>query len=376
MRRLILLSVLGCVAIMPLLILPALVSALVDSAALSEQLAGWTASVGALGGAFAAIVIAWRIHHIDLRRLGRFGLFVMCAGNIASSLIMHLPIPLFLGARFVAAIGGGMTYAAVISTIAAEPEPDRGYGVFMVLQFILSGAALYLLPRWAPAMGIEGIFLGMAALNVMALPLAVLLVRREAASSETAPRLERDILLTGAALCAALGIGLFEAANMAQFTYADRLGTTYALTPDQVGTALGIASLAGIPGAAAVVWVGKRFGRFPPVAAACGLELAAFFLLMHGSGYLTYFACMCVLGAGWAFGLPYIQSIEAGIDPGGSVVVLGGFFTALGDSLGPGAAAMLVRPGHYDGIMMTCMVSLVVVIILLRTSLAVRYANA
>jgi hypothetical protein len=290
---------------------------------------------------------------------------------------MYMPLPLFLGARFFTAIGGGMTYAAVISTFAADREPDRGYGVFMVLQFTLSGAGLYLLPRWAPLLGIEGIFAAIALLNIISLPLTVLLVRSETAqSAATAPKLERDILLSGTALCAALGIGLFEAANMAQFTYADRLGTAYGLAPDQIGTALGVASLAGIPGAAAVVWVGERFGRFPPVAAACGLELAALFLLMHGSDYLTYFACMCVMGAGWAFGLPYIQSVEAGIDPRGSVVVLGGFFTALGDALGPGAAAMLVRPGQYNGILIASMCTLVAVIMLLRASLAVRYANA
>ena len=54
----------------------------------------------------------------------------------------------------------------------------------------------------------------------------------------------------------------------------------------------------------------------------------------------------------WAFGLPYFQAFEARLDPGGSVVVAGGFFTSVGAAIGPALAATLVRPGDYSWVIL------------------------
>jgi hypothetical protein len=57
------------------------------------------------------------------------------------------------------------------------------------------------------------------------------------------------------------------------------------------------------------------------------------------------------LGVAWAFGLAYFYAIEARIDPGGSVVIVGGFFTSCGSVAGPALAATLVQPDDFGSVL-------------------------
>ena len=51
------LSCLGTIALMPLLILPAMIGVLVDEAGMAESFAGWSASSGAAGPGLAALLV-------------------------------------------------------------------------------------------------------------------------------------------------------------------------------------------------------------------------------------------------------------------------------------------------------------------------------
>jgi hypothetical protein len=99
------------------------------------------------------------------------------------------------------------------------------------------------------------------------------------------------------------------------------------------------------------------------------LSIAALVLLMLSSGQGSYTLAMCALGIAWAFGLPYFQSVEARLDPGGSVVVAGGFFTSGGGALGPAVAAMLVGGQGYAGVLLAAIIVYVVVAALMTVCL-------
>jgi hypothetical protein len=79
-------------------------------------------------------------------------------------------------------------------------------------------------------------------------------------------------------------------------------------------------------------------------------------LLIFWSGTAVYVVAMCALSVAWAFGLPYFQAFEARLDPGGSVVVAGGFFTAMGAAAGPALAASLVSPNYYADVLLGAIV--------------------
>ncbi len=357
--RIIRLSILGSVSILPLLVLPTMVGALVDYADFTESEAGWVAAVGGMGGALAAIAIALRIRHLDPRKLAVVGLIALAIFDAASMLVGQLPVWLFLALRALSGVGGAATYAAVMATIAAMPNAERGYGVFMVFQFTLSALGLYALPLALPDIGVTGMYLGMAVAAVLALSQAGSVIRRAASVAEAS--IEIHMLIKPAAILVMLGIGLFEVANNMHFTYAERIGAGFALPDYRIGEILGIATMLGVPAAFGVVWLGNRYGQLRPITAALFLAVAALTLLIFWSGTAVYVVAMCALSVAWAFGLPYFQAFEARLDPGGSVVVAGGFFTAVGGALGPALAALLVAPNYYADVLLGAIVIYLVV---------------
>jgi MFS family permease len=156
------------------------------------------------------------------------------------------------------------------------------------------------------------------------------------------------VLFASAALFGLLGFGLFEAANTAQFTYVERLGVSLAFSDQQLGTALLIASLIGIPGAFSIIFLGNRFGRVGPLALGIGVAIAGLLILTSTQDLWSYLLGSSCLGFSWAFCLPYIQGLMASLDPNGSAAAAGSFASTIGGAAGPGLAALIVADGNYQ----------------------------
>jgi len=344
-------SVIGTVSLLPLLVLPAMIGTLVDETLLGEAWAGWSASLNFFGGAAAALVMALRMHRLDLRQTAILAFILAAAGDVASAFTANQPM-LFLPVRLVAGIGAGAAYTVVVAAFARLPDVDRGYGLFVTLQFIVSGIGLYLLPVYSGVLGVEGMFMSIAALEIGSLALVRHLPGRAAdIASVGGHRTELHVLLSWAVLLGALGFAIFEAANTAQFTYLERLGVSMALSDQQIGSALLIASLAGIPGAFAIVILGGRYGRMVPLSVGVGLSLCGLFALITGGSFGNYLLGASLVGFSWAFCLPYIQGLLAGLDPHGSAVAAGSASSTIGGSVGPGLATLALGGGSYTRVL-------------------------
>ena len=351
LRRFGIYSVTGTISLMPLLVLPAMIGTLVDETMLSEAQAGWSASINFFGGAAAALVMALRMHRLDLRRVAILGFALAAVGDLVSAFSGN-HATLFLLIRLAAGVGAGAAYTVVIAAFARLPDVERGYGLFVTLQFIVSGLGLYILPVYSAVLGVEGMFLSIAALDVAGLALTRYLPGRASDSPDfSGLKTELQVLLAWATLLGALGFAIYEAANTAQFTYLERLGVSLALTDQQIGSALLIASLAGIPGAFAIVLLGSRFGRIAPLSVGIGLSICGLLALIGGVTFGSYLLGASLLGFAWAFCLPYIQGLLAGLDPHGSAVAAGSASSTIGGSLGPGLAALFVGDSSYTRVL-------------------------
>lgn len=349
-RQIIRASILGSVAVLPILILPSMVGALVDLAGFTEGEAGWVAAVGFTGSALGAIGTGLRIQHFDPRRLAVFGLLVLAIFDGASLLVSQLPVWLFLVFRFISGFGGAVAYAAVMTTIAASNNQERGYGIFMVFQFGISAFLLYTLPIALAEIGVVGMFAAMAFAAALSLLLRNSVIHRAPIVEDAA--IEIHMLLKPAAILAMVGIGFYETANFVWYTYSDRIGVSIGLDVVRIGEILGFSAMLGIPAALIVVWTGDRFGQIGPLSFAVLLAVGAELWLLFPTGVSTYVVSMAVLSFAWALGLPYFYAVEARLDPGGSVVVVGGFFTNAGSVAGPAIAASLVAPDGYNQVLL------------------------
>lgn len=346
------LSILGTITLMTLLVLPAMVGTLVDETSLTEVQAGWSASLNFLGGATIAGLMALRMHHLDLRRISMFGFLLAATGDALAGFSADHAW-LFMALRFFTGVGSGIAYTSVLAAFARLPEVDRGYALFVTLQFVVSGLGLFFLPVFSEALGARGMFLSLAGLDIIGLLLcshlpgkAVLL------PSGKGFKTELRVLLAGATILGALGFLIFEAAFTAEFTYVERLGVSLTFTDQQIGTAMLLASLAGIPGAFSIVLLGGRIGRFNGLVFGIGASITGLLIMITAQTFVPYIIGSILISFAWAFCLPFIQGLLASLDPNGTAVAAGSASSTVGGAIGPGLAAMVIGSGVYRDVFM------------------------
>lgn len=342
-------SFIGSATLMPLLVLPAMVGVLVDNAGMSDSSAGFSTSVNFLASAIVGLILAVRIHHIDLRKLCRIVLLLAIAADIASAFTAG-DTTVFFAARIGAGLALGAAYVASVAAFARQDDYERGFGIFVTLQFIISGLGLYIVPVYADVLGAKGLFLLFAALDFVAFSLVSCMPSGSVATKEKDGKSEFALLLKYSAVLAILGFAIFEAANNAEFAFIERFGVSLSISDHQIGVALLIASLIGIPGAFCIVLVGGRFGTLSPLLLGISIAIVGLVVLYFAKDYSAYLIGSCCMGFSWAFCLPFIQSLLATIDRKGSAIAAGSSFATFGSALGPGIASVIVVGGRYTSV--------------------------
>lgn len=358
MMRMILMGLLGSITVMPVLILPNLVGSVVDEMGLSETQASSAASFNFIAGALIALVMAFRISKLNLQMIAMGSLCLAAVSDFLSGLTGD-SVFLFTLVRGLAGLGQGAAYTAVMSSIARTDDPDRGYGMLMTAQFGISALGLYLIPIILPKVGIEGMFVGLAVIDLLGVFMAYQLLSSERAIDKRnidegdLSHVEWKIILSGSAIMVILGLSFLEGAMTAQFSFTERVATQrLMMDPEEVGSILALASLIGIPGGFGCVLLGNRFGRSIPLFLGLAASVVGIAMLALADSATMYAISAYILGFTWAFTLPYFQAAQADLDPHGSVVAAGSFSGTMGNAAGPGLAGIAVLYGGYNSVLM------------------------
>jgi predicted MFS family arabinose efflux permease len=113
-----------------------------------------------------------------------------------------------------------------------------------------------------------------------------------------------------------------------------------------------VASLAGIPGAFAIVLIGSRINRFAGLSFGFAVSIVGLLIMISAQSYMPYIIGSIMITFAWAFCLPYIQGLLAVMDPNGSAVAAGSASSTIGGAIGPGLAALVIGSGVYQHIFM------------------------
>ena len=137
----------------------------------------------------------------------------------------------------------GAANIAVYTSFATMPNYERGYGLFVLMQFVVSGLGLYFLIIYSQNIGVQGMYLSLATLDLIALFLVRYLPNRSTTMEvDDSSHTEIKVLLSLATLFAVVGFGLFEASGFAQFTYIERVGMAIPLSELTVGNIMLVSS--------------------------------------------------------------------------------------------------------------------------------------
>ena len=347
----------GLLGLMPLAILPLFVGILVDEIGLSAQMAGALMSVNLLGNAVGVLAISF-ITRLSVKHSVYLGVALTIIFEIAS-LKAAGSVDLFLF-RFIAGIGGGIVTGAAYSWIARQVNPDRGFALLILLQFLVSSILFYILPEIIVQHGVATfyvLFMFGALVSLLCCfildqppnPLSNPLTNNDACAEKS-----NEIKLTSpnkiTIIKVLISIALFELAASGIWAFIERMGIAWQLSIDEIGMSLSVGSLAGIPGSALVIIFCLRWGRLKPLSVGFFCIIASLLLFLVGTQSLwLYTVGLIIFNGAWSYVIPYIQGIQAQVDETGRVAVLGMFTVLTAIAAGPFVFALFIgEQGFYS----------------------------
>jgi MFS family permease len=261
-------------------IMPAIVSGLIEALGFSNQQAGYVASANMYGAAFGALTIVLVIKRLNWQLISVLFLGALIAIDLASLAITR-PEPL-IAVRFVHGFIGGMLVGTGFSVMARTAEPDRSFGMLLIVQFGLGGLGVMLIPGLVPQYGTSVLFLSLVAFSVTTLIMLPFLPEYRVSEREAmAKAATHNGVRKGPLALTLASIFLFQAANMGLYAFIIGLGEAYGLEVGFISTTLGIAAWLGLAGAGLVVLVSDRLGYAKSLSAGILLTIIGTWAYFH-----------------------------------------------------------------------------------------------
>jgi len=316
-------------------LLPAYIDDWVGHLGVSDAVAGYLGATGLICQIPGMLLGLWLIAYRALPGIAALGF--LCAGIGDGISLATLSTPVMVAARILNGIGSGLLLAATINWLGRDEQPDRGFGVLTLLQFVGPAIILSCLSRLAPVLGHAAPYTLALAAGAIAL-LFIRLFRLNggdrplAKSKDAGDRVHHPALLT----MAVVALAAFNIAQMGIWAFLVRYAESSGIAGAVATRAVAISSACGIPGSLLVVGLGLRFGRVQTILVgclACLVPMIAFTLVSATATVFLIEACM--LSLAWAFLSPYIQGTQALLDPTGRLAVWGMIAAAAGASIGP-----------------------------------------
>ena len=340
-------------------IMPAIVSGLIEALEFSNQQAGSVASANVYGAAFGALLIVAFVRKLDWQLISVVFLLTLIVIDFASILISHPT--LLIAVRFVHGFVGGMLVGTGFSVMARTREPDKSFGMLLIVQFGLGGLGMMFIPGLVPLFGTSVLFLSRVAFSLLTLCMLPFLPDYHVSDAEQKRRVDAHAGVRRLPLGLTLGsIFLFQAANMGLYAYIIGLGEHYGLALPFISGTLGVAAWFGLVGAGLVVWVSDRLGYLKSLAMGILLTTITTWAYFYSDIHWVWVLANCSIGITWAYTIAYLLGLMSRFDATGQMAAMGGFASKMGLASGPAVAAMILGENNYERIILVAVAALVV----------------
>jgi len=340
-------------------IMPAIVSGLIEALGFNNQQAGAVASANMYGAAFGALSIVLFVRRMNWQLFSVIFLLTLISIDLASMYVSQ-PSSL-LAIRFVHGFVGGMLVGTGFSVMARTEQPDKSFGMLLLVQFGLGGVGVMFIPGLVPQFGTAILFLSLVAFSVVTLLMLPFLpdyrvdeheARKKAAAHSGIKKLPLALTLAS--------IFLFQAANMGLYAYIIGLGEHYGLELPFISGTLGIAAWLGLAGAGLVVVLADRMGYFKSLVLGILLTAIGTWGFYYSDIHWVWIVANGLIGITWAYTIAYLLGLMSRFDTSGQMAALGGFASKMGLATGPAVAAMLLGENNYPLIIGVAVAALVV----------------
>ena len=332
----------------------AFLSAFVDGLGVGRDEAGLIVSANKYGAAAGALIATFLVKNIPWRKAAAVLLVLMMVVDIISSQITSADN--LIAIRFLHGTIGGISVGIGLSVIARTMNPDKIFGMLLVVQYSFGSVGIWTVPRLVESFGHMAVFGVLMLFSLMTLLILPFIPNvREAKSTNNPFKINFSFLLV-----LALGaLFLFQASNMGVADYAFELGKDIGLVNTEISNLLTVANIISISGGLLVYVIGTKYGRTIPLFIGVTISAIFTFLLHYSENITIYFIANTVTGIAWAFVIPYILGLCASFDSHGQMAALAGFVSKVGLATGPLVGSMFIFNYGFEMILNIATIALI-----------------
>ena len=340
----------------------AFLSAFVDGLGVERDVAGYIVSANKYGAAFGALIATFIVKKVEWRKVVRILFIGLIAFDAISTQFTNPQTLIIL--RFIHGTIGGLSVGIGLSIIARTYNPDKIFGMLLVVQYSFGSLGIWVVPRLVEVFGYGAAFGALISFTLMTLLILPLVPNVESPSQEdTKPSSFFKIPMSMMLFLVLCGLFLFQAANMGVADYAFELGKDIGLANNEISNILTVANIISILGGVLVYIIGTKFGRTIPLL--IGISIASIFtyLLHYSDNVSIYFIANTLTGIAWAFTIPYLLGLCATFDIHGQMAALAGFVSKMGLASGPLAGSLFIMTNGFDFILNLATIALLAALV-------------
>ena len=132
------------------------------------------------------------------------------------------------------------------------------------------------------------------------------------------------------------------------WAYIDRIGSAIGLAPEDIGEALGLATIIGIGGSLGAAILSTRYGRLLPISIGVIISILSMTILLDDFNAFQFLVAACVFNFTFNFILPYLMACAAAVDMTGKLIILTSVSSSAGLATGPALAALVQEAMNFD----------------------------
>ncbi|CAH0305242.1 hypothetical protein SRABI70_04512 [Pseudomonas sp. Bi70] len=302
----------------------------------------WTMSAEMCGSIVGTLLYLPMIRFLGPRTIALSTALVLLFANAATASVTQLDMLLVL--RCISGICSGILYSYAIYCLGRMSGPDRSFGILLFVQTALFASSAVLLPIVAEWQGFSGAIYYLAAWFVLVCLVCFCLPVRQAVEEQqraTEPRLSG---LTLIGVCSLLGMLFMQLAIYSLWGFVEGIASDAGVAPVDIGWAISIGLLGGLPGAALPSIAGRHLGRLPMILTGSLAVLAAIYMLatrIHTASDLMI--AVFLMNFGWNLALSYYMSSVVSHDPNGRLTKLVGVVQVASAAAAPTLLSLFIE---------------------------------
>lgn len=329
-------------------ILPVMLGIVARGWWLTDEMLGILASAELAGLALGTLIAIKLMYSWGRKRTAFRAMLILTIANAATLAAPN--ILSLMAVRVLAGLGAGAGLAICYVNLSHTTHPERNFAVFTLLQLLLGGVGLFILPFLAESIGwgapyvILGslAFLGMLAARLSLVP------NNDGPASERGAGISNflpSFLGNQRGVLALSGVGFYFIGITAVWAYLDRIGSVRSTTSAEVATIVAASQIVAMAGATAASLLAGRLSLATSLVTGSLMTILGISALIFASGPTGFMLAVAVMSFAWNYVTAPQFAVVAALDTDGSLAGVLSTVTGVGAALGPAFGSRFVGNG-------------------------------